>query len=127
MLTADQAMLQNSTADLLIVGGPTHGHGASNPMKLLMSGIERQALSGRFAAAFDTRFKMARWLSGSAAGVIARRLEKAGCTVVVPPESFFVARTSEGPLLEGELDRARTWARALLAAVPEPAYEATQA
>jgi flavodoxin len=124
VLTADDALLQHNTADLVIVGGPTQGHGASNAMKAFLHEVERQAIAGRPAAAFDTRFKMARWLSGSAAGVIARRLEKAGATLVVPPESFFVARAAEGPLLEGELERASAWARTILAAVPAPTHEA---
>jgi hypothetical protein len=34
--------------------------------------------------------------------------------LVVPPEGFYVVDT-EGPLLEGELDRAAVWARKLSA------------
>jgi hypothetical protein len=39
---------------------------------------------------------------------LARRLDRVGFRVVVPPESFFVLHT-EGPLREGEEDRAREW------------------
>lgn len=106
--------------DLLIVGGPTHAHGISNPMKDLLATIGQGTLAGVRAATFDTRLRAPRWLSGSAAGVIDKRLREAGCAIVTPPESFFVARNEDAELLPGELDRARTWARALLAATPRP-------
>jgi hypothetical protein len=53
-----------------------------------------------------------RWLTGSAAQVIARRLDGFGLDLVADPESFFAAHT-EGPLLDGELDRAAGWADTL--------------
>lgn len=42
----------------------------------------------------------------------ARRLGRLGFRLVRDPESFFVAR-KQGPLLDGELDRAAEWADAL--------------
>jgi hypothetical protein len=71
----------------------------------------RQA-KAKMAAAFDTRFGKPRWLTGSAALRIARRLRRSGYRLVAPPESFFVLHT-EGPLREGEEDRARMWAAEL--------------
>jgi flavorubredoxin len=106
--------------DLLVVGGPTHAHGLSAPMKALLGGVERGALAGVPATAFDTRFRMPVWLSGSAAQVIAKRLRRAGCREVHPPESFFVAREGSNPPLPGELERAGAWARAVLAVLPAP-------
>jgi flavodoxin len=111
--TAEAAPLP-ADVDLLIIGGPTHAHGASEGMKALLDTLGRGALKGVPAAAFDTRFKMARWLSGSAAMVIARRLRAAGCTPALPPESFFVTRDKEPGMLPGEMERARFWAHALL-------------
>lgn len=107
--------------DLLVVGGPTQGHGASPAMKAFLDGFRHGELLGVPAAAFDTRFQLARWLSGSAAERIAKRLRRAGCVLIMPPESFFVARGREGPLLAGETERARTWGRALLVAMPPSA------
>ncbi len=106
--------------DLLVIGGPTHAHGASEPMDALLDTLGQGALVGVAAAAFDTRFQMPRWLSGSAARVITKHLLQAGCTMVLPPESFFVERTDDAALLPGELERASTWARAVLAATPRP-------
>src|SRR3569832_929249 len=53
--------------DLLLVGGPTHAHGVSAEMNEFLATIERDSERGVAAAAFDTRFKMPRLLSGSAA------------------------------------------------------------
>jgi len=51
---------------------------------------------------------------GYAAQPIAGRLEKKGGELVIPPEGFYVDDT-EGPLLEGELERAADWARQIVA------------
>lgn len=47
---------------------------------------------------------------GYAAEPIARQLMKKGGTLALPPEGFYV-KASEGPLKDGELDRAAAWAR----------------
>jgi len=112
----ESAPLTEAGADLLVVGGPTHAHGLSEPLRQVLTGLERGSLKGVAVATFDTRFQMPRWLSGSAAGVIARRLHRAGCRPVAEPESFFVARTNDCPLLPGELERATGWAQTLLPA-----------
>ena len=107
-------------ADLVVLGGPTHGWGMTKPASRKRPDTEgypagaREWLEGshqadgRMAAAFDTRFGKPRWLTGSAALRIARRLRRSGYRLVVPPESFFVLHT-EGPLRNGEEDRARAW------------------
>jgi flavodoxin len=116
VIPAAEATRLPADVDLLVIGGPTHSHGASAGMKALLGGLQPDALTGVPAAAFDTRFQMPRWLSGSAATVIDKRLRKAGCQMVVAPESFFVAREDKAPLLPGELERAPAWAETVLAA-----------
>ncbi len=98
-----------SELDLVIFGGPTQRHGISPAMAQLLTGAHVGRCCGLAAAAFDTRYHLARILSGSAAEAIVQRLEALGCQVVAPAESFFVAGR-EGPLAEGELARAREWA-----------------
>jgi hypothetical protein len=119
--------------DLLVVGGPTHAHGMSNrttrrasPQQVadgatpgaigLREWLDALAPPPRAvaaaAAAFDTRFDKPAWLTGSAARGAAKRLRERGFTLAAPPESFFVA-AGNGPLAEGELDRARRWGRTL--------------
>lgn len=104
--------------DLLVIGGPTHAHGASEHMKALFSVMGKGILHGIPTAAFDTRFQMPRWLTGSAGSAIARHLKRSGGEMVAEPESFFVARGKEAVLLPGEQERAAEWARALLAKLP---------
>ena len=78
-------------------------------MKTLLEGFPRRTLKGICAGAFDTRYHMSAWKSGSAAHRIASKLKRAGASLIVEPESFFVAER-EGPLEEGELERAAGWA-----------------
>jgi flavodoxin I len=109
-------------SDLLVIGGPTHGHGMSAPLQQLLSGLGRGSLIGVPAATFDTRIAGPCWLWGSAAAAIAERLQCAGCRLVLPRESFLVGLRKESPLRPGELERAADWARRLLtASLPEPA------
>jgi len=55
-------------------------------------------------------------LTGSAAKAIGRRLRRHGFELVAEPESFVVAH-SEGPLADGEWDRAVDWGRTLAGVV----------
>ena len=58
-----------------------------------------------------------RHLPGSAARSAARTLRREGYgRAVAPPESFWVEDVA-GPLLPGEVDRARAWGRTLAASV----------
>jgi hypothetical protein len=81
-------------------------------LRTWLSGVDARGIR---AAAFDTRGDARAALTGSAARGIARRLRRRGCSVVGSP-SFLVA-DSEGPLEDGELDRAREWGRSLASAV----------
>ena len=97
--------------DVLLVGGPTHAHGASEPLKTALAALPKGSLAGARTATFDTRFDMARILTGSAAGSASKLLKRAGATVVAEPESFFVSRDNPPVLAAGELERAASWAR----------------
>jgi len=99
--------------DLLIVGAPTYGGRPTPPVRGFLSRVPGGDLEGTSVAAFDTRIP-AKWVRifGFAAGKVARRLKRLGGTLVVPPEGFFVKGT-EGPLLEGEAERAADWARGI--------------
>ena len=58
---------------------------------------------------------MAKILTGSAAGSATKLLKRAGATVVAEPESFFVSRDNPPVLAPGELERAASWAREVVA------------
>jgi flavodoxin I len=102
------------TVDLLFVGSPTHGGRASPPMREFLDKVEARGLEGVKVAAFDTRLTN-KWagIFGFAAGRIAKSLRKKGGTLVLSPEAFYVEGT-EGPLKEGELERAAAWARGIV-------------
>ena len=96
--------------DLLLVGGPTHAHGASGPLKTALGALPRGSLAGMRAATFDTRYRMSRLLTGSAAAAASSLLRRAGARTVAAPESFFVTRDTPPTLEAGELERVAAWA-----------------
>ncbi|HKE68734.1 MAG TPA: flavodoxin domain-containing protein [Nocardioidaceae bacterium] len=112
--------------DLLVLGGPTHAMGltrpktradaatkTSEPLVSRGDGVREwlaalpQADQDRAAAAFDTRID-ARWMPGSAAHGIAKRLRRHGYRLVAPAQSYYVDDMT-GPLKADELERARRW------------------
>jgi hypothetical protein len=118
---------------LLVVGGPTHAFGLSRSSTRreaagrrafppLSSGIGVREWLAEFAprpglsgAAFATRTAQA-WVPGSAGNAIGRRLGHRGVPLVAPACSFHVTGM-EGPLADGELNRARRWGEELAAAL----------
>lgn len=100
--------------DLLIVGSPTHGGRPSPAMREFLDKVQKPALEGTNVAAFDTRLST-RWVGifGYAAGRIAKSLKEKGGNLLLSPEAFYVEGT-EGPLKEGELERAAAWAREIV-------------
>jgi flavodoxin len=111
---------------LLVVGSPTRGFRPTPAVKAFLGGIPSGSLKGVRVAAFDTgihlddvhsaigRFFMG--LFGYAAKPILDGLRKKGGEPAAPPEGFFVLK-SEGPLKDGELERAAEWAEKLKEAV----------
>lgn len=109
--------------ELLIVGSPTR---VFRPTKTIMDFINKiplNVLKGVKVAAFDTRISTvdvnSRFLNilvklfGYASKPIAYKLEKKEGSLIIPPEAFFV-KASEGPLKDGELERAADWAKLIM-------------
>ena len=105
---AEAAGLKLLGYDLLLVGGPTQGHTVSPRLKAVLEAVPAGGLQDVPALAFDTRMKMMKLLTGSAADGIARKLKGLGARLLLPPGSFIVTGT-EGPLEEGEAERAVAW------------------
>jgi flavodoxin I len=111
---------------LLVVGSPTRSFSASPATKAWLKALAPNSLRGVKVAAFDTRADMndvdSRALTafvklfGYAAEPIANSLTKRGGTLVVPPEGFFI-KDKEGPLKDGEIERATAWGRQIAAKV----------
>ena len=121
----------HASADLWVIGGPTHGHGMSKPLVSLIDGLPGGSLKGVPVATFDTRYHYPRLMTGSAANSAAGHLRRTGCRLVTEPESFFVkggARPAKGEekvegsehLEDGELERAQAWGAQLAALVARP-------
>lgn len=107
--------------DRVIVGGPTQIHGVSRPLTEYLEALPPRIFANLACASFDTRVRGWQVLTGAASGGISKRLKMLGGHMITPPESFLVAG-KEGPLLDGELERARAWAKHLVAAgAPEVA------
>lgn len=102
------------SADMVVLGAPTHGGRPSQPMQEFLARVPERAWQGKRVAAFDTRLT-AKWvvIFGFAAPRMAQRLRKLGATLIAPPEGFFVSG-GEGPLAAGEEERAAAWARGLV-------------
>lgn len=110
---------------LLVVGAPTHALGLSRETtradaaersgRAVISagtGVREWLGSvtipvGLAVASFDTHTDK-RWVPGSAAAVARRTLRRLGGKPIVPAESFYVGGM-EGPLVPGEVERARAW------------------
>ena len=98
--------------DLLVIGGPTQGHGVDQPLKEYLARLPDEIVDGVSVAVFDTRLRWPALLSGSAAKGLAKLLEAKGAQIITEPASFFVDG-KEGPLSSGELERSASWARQL--------------
>ena len=127
------------TADLVVVGGPTHVHGMTRS-RTRKAAIDATRRPGNTlvldpcsrgpgvrdwlasltevrtrAAAFDTRLTGPGVLTGRASKAITRGLRRHGFEVVAKPASFFVDKDNR--LREGEEDRAVAWAEELVSRV----------
>jgi hypothetical protein len=119
--SVDAAALED--IDLLVVGSPTHAWGLPRaktrpqgstkafgpPAPLVREWLSAlPAGGGRLVAAFDTHSRGPRFLTGSAARGIDRRLRRRGWKTVAAPRSFAVMGPA-GPLAPGEDDTAAAW------------------
>jgi len=99
------------TLDLLIVGSPTQGGRTTPAIQDFLNKVSESDIKGINVAAFDTRFSTRLvGIFGYAAGRIADSLKKKGGALILSPEGFFV-KGKEGPLKEGELEHAVSWAK----------------
>lgn len=121
---ADPARLAG--ARVVVLGCPTHAFSMSPAMKEFAAKLTPGTLNDLPFAAFDTRFRvedMPSWVlrvivpivgkRAWAATDLARTAVRAGARLLVEPEGFFV-RETEGPLVDGEPERAAAWGRALV-------------
>ena len=124
MSVKDASYEQLKGLDCLVVGSPTRAFKPTKETTDWLNKLPSGALSGIKVAAFDTRMDVKKVnnmvltfmerLFSYAAKPIADRLQKKGGNLAADPEGFFV-EDSEGPLRDGEMERAAEWARKLVA------------
>lgn len=108
---------------ILIVGSPTRAFRPTPAVMNFIKNLGSSRLKGIKAAAFDTRIpkdqdipgilRLMINLFGYADVKIAKALSKSGADLAIESTGFGVKDT-EGPLLDGELERARDWAVKIL-------------
>ena len=97
-------------ADLVVMGSPTHRMNLPQAARPILDKLPKRVLQGKLVAAFDTSYKLSWWLSNFTAGKkLAKKLRKLGGKRIMPPEVFHVTER-EGPLYDGEIERAKAWA-----------------
>jgi hypothetical protein len=124
--------LDTVEVDLLVIGAPTHAFSLSRPgtreeavrqgapadhagtgiREWLAAASPRPARPAGLAAVFDTRARKVKKLLTAAGPRGGHLLKRLGFTLVRRPEPFLVEDV-KGPLLEGEVERAADWGRAL--------------
>ena len=112
-----------SGIDLLVLGSPTRGFRPSEGITAFLNKLTPGSLNGINAAAFDTRVdtavinsKMLRFMAktfGYADKVMVNEMQKKGANLVSIGQGFIV-NGNEGPLKDGELERAAEWAKTLV-------------
>jgi hypothetical protein len=110
--------------DLLIVSSPNQKFRPTAAISNLLKVMPNHSLKGVKVASFDTRLtwseiEMTAVLAffvkifGFAAKPIADRLKSKNGQLILPPEGFFVDGI-EGPLIQGELERAGLWTQQMI-------------
>lgn len=106
--------------ELLIVGSPTRAFSPTPAIKTFVKSLPGRRLEGVKVSAIDTRMNIDEktpgilrffaGIFGYAGKHILDGLVKKGGLQVMPSEGFFV-NGSEGPLADGEIERAAEWAK----------------
>jgi len=103
--------------DLVIIGTPTHKMNLPAPVKEKFLSLPKRILRGAPMAAFDTSYKMSWLLSKfTASKKLVQKFRQLGGKRIIRSETFHVTGR-EGPLYEGEIERARQWAESILTRV----------
>jgi len=101
----------------IIIGSPTQGGRTTQAMRTFLDNLTAESLKGKRFAAFDTRIKGWAKIFGYAATRIESAIKGKGGNTTAQPQGFIVKGT-KGPMMEGEVERATTWVKAIVAGVP---------
>jgi flavodoxin len=93
--------------DVLVAGCPVIACSPTEKMSQFLASLKDNELRGIKATSFDTRMKL--FFFTDAAKKISKELARAGAAIIVNPQDFYV-RKAEGPLRDGEMEKASVWA-----------------
>lgn len=118
--TKDFKLKDLDDVNVLVVGSPTRAFNFSEKTKEFLNKIPKEGLKGKKVATFDTRIddkevksKILGFLMktfGYADKKIMKVLVEKGGEKITDPQGFIVL-DKEGPLKDGEIQRAEEWAR----------------
>ncbi|MDD5342697.1 MAG: flavodoxin domain-containing protein [Patescibacteria group bacterium] len=95
--------------DFAFVGSPTIAWNYAPGFGKVFDVIKSANVPGLKTAAFDTGLK--KWYAGDGAGRISKKLAQVGCKAV--GKMRFIVLGKEGPLKDGEVERAKEWGSGL--------------
>jgi flavodoxin I len=102
----------------VVIGSPTQGGRPTPATKAFLDKTPKDAFTGKRLAAFDTRAKgVFVKMFGWAADKIEASLKEKSGNPTAKPQGFFV-KSSKGPLVQGEEEKATAWAKAIAAGSP---------
>jgi len=114
--------------DVLLVGSPTRVAKMTGKAKKFVKKLNVSAWGGKTVAMFDThmplsddpekRKKSMKWVEPGAAGKLGELAAQRGLNVHTPYLRCMVT-DMKGPLAQGELEKAREYARQLVSSVPK--------
>ena len=94
--------------DLVIWGSPINGWKPTVATMAVMNELPEEIFRGIRFTTFDTRVKM--FLHGDAKDHMADKIRHLGGKPIAKPKEFYV-KGKDGPLFEGEIEKAGQWAR----------------
>jgi hypothetical protein len=120
VMPAREAAKRRDSVDLLVVGGPTHTHGrfTTRSRRLAAEGVHEDG-NGSVEPGATEEPGLRAWLRDLPPSVAQR--------VAAFDTKSFLVEDSEGPLVEGELDRARAWGAELARSAVPPAVHPMEA
>lgn len=112
----DKATLKNY--DCILVGAPTMYFRATSGIMQFLNSLPGNEFSGKLAAAFDTQVQSR--MSGNGASGIEGKLKGLGFKLVATPLVTFVeGKKNAYQLKEGEIDKAKNWAKTVAEMLPK--------
>jgi flavodoxin len=95
--------------DLFIIGSPIIAWRPTEAILALLNTFNANNLKSLNFTTFDTRVKL---FHGDAKDKIANTLNNTGAKLITEPIAFYVSG-KQGPLFEGELEKATEWAKSI--------------